>query len=101
MAINYKKCPKCRSKNTIKISITWSHWVGGEEEVVHKTIRESTTSKFIEQIKMINLLNWKARYLDSGVCDGTQWSIEIITEGRNIKKRGDNMFPDEWDKFLN
>jgi len=50
---------------------------------------------------MLDLLNWKAKFIGPGVCDGTQWSVEIIRKGRNIKKHGDNKFPDEWDEFCN
>jgi len=50
-------------------------------------------------LKMLNLLNWKSKYIEPGICDGTQWSLEIIKSGRNIKKYGDNKFPDEWDEF--
>jgi len=28
---------------------------------------------------MMGLLNWKAKYLEPGVCDGTQRSVEIST----------------------
>lgn len=33
------------------------------------------------------------------VLDGTQWEIEIIREGRNLKKYGDNSYPNEWEEF--
>jgi len=48
---------------------------------------------------VLDLLNWKSNYIEPGICDGTQWGIEIIKSGRNIKKYGDNKFPDEWDDF--
>lgn len=73
--------------------------VGGEEETNQKTIRSETSKKFIEELKMVNLLNWKAKYIEPGVLDGTQWSVEIIRDERNIKKYGDNQFPNEWDMF--
>lgn len=80
--------------------ITWNHWGGGDkEETFYKTFTESTAKKFTEQLKNINLLNWKAKYIEPGVCDGTQWSVEIIIDGRSTKKRGDNKFPEEWDMF--
>jgi len=82
------------------LKVTWSHGGNGEkEEAVHKTIRAATATKFIEQLKIVDLLNWKAKYIEPGVCDGTQWSVEIIADGRTIKKYGDNKFPDEWDIF--
>lgn len=177
MAINYKRCPKCGSKNTIKIlygeptqeifqqaeadeiklggcciieggpeyfckecenewnkaqavdtgyekikglkvsvggyfegyynvevdltthQVSWSFWVGGEDEKIQKTIRPSTAKKFIEELRIIKLLDWKAKYIEPGVLDGTHWSVEIIRDGRNISKHGDNKFPNEWGAF--
>ena len=79
--------------------ISWSYSGSGENETIHKSIRVDTVKKFIEQLKMIDLLNWKAKYIEPGVCDGTQWSVEIINDRRTIRKHGDNKFPDEWVVF--
>lgn len=84
----------------VNLKTIWSQWGGGaEEESINKTIRESTANKFVEQLKMVDLLNWKAKYIEQDVCDGTQWSVEIMADGRTIKKHGDNKFPKEWDMF--
>lgn len=84
----------------VNLKTIWSHRGGGEaESTVHKTIRKSTVVKFIEQIKMADLLNWKAKYIEPGVCDGAQWSVEIIIDRSAIKKHGDNKFPDNWEIF--
>ena len=78
---------------------TWSHCGGGnEEKVINKTFRKTTSNEFIEKLKEINLLNWRAKYIIDA-CDGTQWSIDVTTDSRTIKKYGDNKFPDEWDIF--
>ena len=84
----------------VNLKTRWSHGGGGElEETIRKTIRESTANKFVEQLKVVDLLNWKAEYIEPGVCDGTQWSVEIMANGKTIKKYGDNQFPKEWDMF--
>lgn len=70
-----------------------------ERNYYEKTLRKKTLDKFIDELKMLNLLNWKSRYIEHGICDGTQWNIEIIRNGRNINKYGDNKFPDEWKDF--
>lgn len=85
--------------NLTTLKILWSQWVGEEEETIQKTIHLTTAKKIIEELKMVNLLNWKAKYIEPGVRDGTHWSVEIIKDGRNINKHGDNMFPSEWDDF--
>jgi len=78
---------------------TWSFNEGEKEETSKKSIRVSTGQAFIEKLKMINLLNWKAKYIATGVCDGTQWSVEILTDERTIRKYGNNQFPMEWELF--
>lgn len=84
----------------VDLKSTWSHEGGGEdEETIYKTIRAATANKFVEELKMLNLLDWKAKYIEPDMCDGTQWSVEIITAGRTIRKVGDNQFPEEWDQF--
>lgn len=87
--------------NLTTLQVVWRFLVGGEEETIQKTIRPTTAKKFIEDLKMVHLLNWKEKYMEPGVLDGTQWSVEIIRNGRNIRKHGDNKFPDEWDLFCN
>ena len=75
--------------------LTWSHF----GDYYEKTIRKDSLVRFIKFLKMINVLNWKSRYIEPGICDGTQWSIELKRNGRNIRKYGDNKFPDGWDEF--
>ena len=87
--------------NLSTLQVSWSHSLYGEEETTQKSLSPATAEKFIEELKMVNLLNWKAKYIDPLVLDGTHWSVEIIRNGRNINKYGDNKFPDEWDNFCN
>ncbi|HBV88281.1 MAG TPA: hypothetical protein DEF42_16915 [Desulfosporosinus sp.] len=81
------------------LETTWNFYEGEVEETSKKSIRVSTAEAFLEELKILNLLKWKAKYIETGVCDGTQWSVEILTEGRSIKKNGDNKFPEEWQLF--
>lgn len=79
--------------------LKWSHLCVSSEDYYKKTIRQNTLDKFIDELKILDLLNWKAKYIESGIYDGTQWSLEIFKSGRTIKKYGDNKFPDEWNDF--
>lgn len=79
--------------------LTWKHFAGGNEESYRKVFRNTTADKLIEELKLIDLLNWKSEYVDPHILDGTQWSIEIVRKGRNIKKHGSNMYPDGWERF--
>src|SRR5690554_2209688 len=60
--------------------LTWSHLGAGTEEHYEKTIRPSSLDRFIEELKMLDFLNWKSKYIEPGICDGTQWSVEIIRD---------------------
>jgi hypothetical protein len=68
--------------------------VGRRRRNDSKSIRSATSKKFIEELKMVNLLNWKANNIEPGVLDDTQRSVETIREGRNIRRHGDNKFLD-------
>ncbi|OLN28973.1 hypothetical protein [Desulfosporosinus metallidurans] len=81
------------------LQTTWSFNEGETQKTSKRSIQVSTSQAFIEKLKMVNLLNWKANYTEVGVCDGTHWSVEIFTVERTIKKYGDNMFPLEWELF--
>jgi len=63
------------------LKTTWLFKEGGSEKTSTRSIRNKTAEEFIKSLKEINLLNWKAKYVEPGVCDGTQWSVEIITDG--------------------
>jgi hypothetical protein len=69
-----------------------------ETEVYQKNISAKTAEKFIDHLKLVNLLDWKDRY-DSDIKDGIQWSLEIFRGGRKLSKFGSNSFPKEWDEF--
>ncbi|HBN83798.1 MAG TPA: hypothetical protein DDZ89_08130 [Clostridiales bacterium] len=79
--------------------VTVTYWDGGEEEITRKTIRQTTADKLPEQIKSVNLLFWKRRYVDPLTLDGTQWSAELLSDERTIKIYGSNQYPEEWDAF--
>ena len=79
--------------------VSWSHWGDREEDTIHKTIRPATAKRLVDELKLVSLLDWKAKYIEPGICDGTHWSIELIKDGRDIKKYGNNKFPEEWDAF--
>ena len=78
--------------------VTYSHSLD-QREPLTKIVSPELIEEFIERLKFIDFLNWKSKYVDPDVLDGTQWEIEIIREGRNLKKYGDNSYPNEWEEF--
>lgn len=77
--------------------LTWKYSPDGES--LEKELSDKDITKFISGIKIANLLNWKKRYNEQGVLDGTQWEVEIIREKRNLKRSGSNKFPEGWGYF--
>ncbi len=83
----------------IKRKVAWEKSEGSiEVESLQKNISSKATEQFYDQLKLANLLDWKARYA-SDILDGIQWSLEIFREDRNLRKFGSNAFPKEWDEF--
>src|SRR5699024_7556326 len=68
-------------------------------EPIKKQLSQLSLTQFISSLKMLDLLNWKRSYVERDVLDGIQWEVEIIREKRNLKRRGSNKFPKEWDDF--
>lgn len=56
---------------------------------------------FIHKIFRCYIADWKKRYIDSHVIDGTQWEMKINFMNRKpIKVYGSNKYPVHWDKFI-
>jgi hypothetical protein len=86
--------------NLVSCNVSWIKWEEGKEIATYqKNIKAKTSERFIDQLKSVNLLDWKYKYEKHNVCDGTGWSIEIFRESRDLVRSGSNAFPDEWDDF--
>lgn len=56
---------------------------------------------FIEELKSVEIDNWKDKYIDKDILDGIQWEIIIeFNENDKIKKYGSNKYPPYWSKFI-
>jgi hypothetical protein len=51
---------------------------------------------FIDSI----VLQWNLEYLNSGVCDGTQWELTLNRGKLQMKYFGSNAFPEDFGEFL-
>ncbi|WGG45407.1 hypothetical protein [Rossellomorea sp. DA94] len=72
---------------------------GDVEERKEKSLRRKTADNLKAELRMLDLLNWKAKYVEPGVLDGTHWRVEIQLGDRKVVKQGDNRFPKEWTEF--
>jgi len=48
---------------------------------------------FITKLDVIGVWDWETTYNNPGVCDGTQWELEIVIGDRKINSRGSNNYP--------
>lgn len=78
-------------------NLIWKYSLNGDS--VKKELSDKDITTFINGLKVIDLLNWKKRYEEPNVLDGTQWEVEIIRNKRNLKRSGSNKFPAQWDDF--
>lgn len=79
--------------------LTWAHSLDDPETAVIKNLTKKTLEKIPVQLRRLDLLNWKRRYDDNRVLDGTQWQVEIFRKGRALRKSGSNGYPEQWDDF--
>ena len=61
-----------------------------------KILNKNQINKLNEDLKKVNILTWKRKYIDQYILDGTQWSLTIDVNGRKREKIGSNMYPKEW-----
>ena len=85
--------------NLSTLRVRSSEGLGGGWNLKEKTIDKATAQQFIEELKRIDLLNWKSSYVDTDILDGTQWTVEMVREGRNLYKSGSNRYPVQWAAF--
>ncbi|MEQ8197504.1 MAG: hypothetical protein ABRQ27_05825 [Clostridiaceae bacterium] len=83
-------------KNNLLI---WNGREEGVQESLSKALRLEENKWILEELKAINLLEWKAKYIEPYVCDGTQWRVDIETPNKTIHKYGSNKYPREWEAF--
>ena len=79
--------------------VSWTHSLDDPEAAFKKRLAVKTLDKLSGQLKDLDLLNWKRRYENKQVLDGTQWQVEILRKGRSLRKSGSNDYPAQWDDF--
>ena len=48
---------------------------------------------FFNALEKIGVWRWQPEYPNTGVCDGTNWSVEIQWGAKEVISRGDNNYP--------
>jgi len=72
-----------------------------EEAIPKEKLSPEEWREFIHKVFHCNIANWKKRYVDPHVVDGTQWELKVdFMNGKPIKVYGSNKYPVHWDKFI-
>jgi hypothetical protein len=72
-----------------------------ESETIEKQLSADEWLSFIHRLYRCYIADWKKRYIDPHVLDGTQWEL-IVTflNGKSLKIYGSNSYPIHWSKLL-
>ena len=58
-------------------------------------------NNFVGELYRCYLTDWKKRYVDQNVLDGTQWELDVTFGDKAVMKRhGSNAYPPHWKKLL-
>lgn len=79
--------------------LIWNGMEDGFRDSLIKAMNEEEMKMIIQQLIILNILDWRSKYIEPSVCDGTQWDMEIVTDKKTIHKHGSNKYPREWDRF--
>jgi hypoxanthine-DNA glycosylase len=63
-------------------------------------LSEDSLIKFAKSLYKNDVFNWEPTYEpEYPICDGTSWSVSIITKEYNKLSEGNNEYPTQWDGF--
>ena len=72
-----------------------------EEPTAKEQLSPEEWKAFIHRIFHCYITDWKKRYVDPHIVDGTQWELEIhFMKRKPLKIYGSNKYPVHWDKFI-
>lgn len=78
--------------------LVFSSGVFDQETIAEIIPSEAEWRKFWRALDRIGVWSWKQDYGSSGALDGTCWEVEIEANGRHVRSKGANTFPDESDE---
>lgn len=79
-------------------SMITKDWLG---EIDKKEFTLEETIKFLNDFEDIHVEYWNAEYIDSSICDGTQWYLAVkVKSQRGTAWIGSNLYPPNWRNLL-
>jgi hypothetical protein len=70
------------------------------DHIVEIVPTPSEWEQFWQKLTDLHVWEWKKRYDNPHVLDGTQWELKFEANGRKKKFSGSNEYPKSFDKFL-
>ncbi len=71
-------------------------------ELAKKTVIDPSDQEwtdFSAEMDAMKAWGWKATYIEPGVADGTNWSLDIALGGKSLNAKGSNAFPRTFKRF--
>lgn len=73
----------------------------GSEPVIKEQLSQEEWKSFVHSLFRCYISDWKKRYVDPHIVDGTQWELEVHFLNRKpLKIYGSNKYPVHWSKFI-
>lgn len=69
------------------------------DTLYEKDISNTEIDRLVEQFKECKVLNWKRKYLNSNILDGTMWTVNVLTKTKEWQIYGENHYPKMWSEF--
>lgn len=72
----------------------------GIKDFKEKQLSVEEISFYRKALEEVKIYNWKDKYIDQHIMDGTQWSVSLSLAGNSYRYiYGSNKFPKEWESF--
>ena len=72
----------------------------GEVTDAKSALSDGEITRLFHLLERSDFINWKERYDDVLIMDGTQWWVEVeLKDGTKITKSGSNAYPRQWAYF--
>ncbi len=72
-------------------------YIPAEKQIFY--ISEENLEQLLQGLDEVKLLQWKQSYVDSGVLDGTDWSVKVYFQSEIFESSGINAYPKKWKQF--
>jgi hypothetical protein len=75
-SLDYRKSGRGQKSEHVRVRPTMDQW-----------------TEFRRELDALDVWRWRAQYVNPGVVDGTQWSLDVAYHDRAIKTQGSNEYP--------